>query len=180
MPWPGSDRDGNRLYVGWQQLASVRSLGATCRMLFQTKRRGPTALPRSVLQNGVPDGRALTMWWNLQPQFLQFKCYIAVFPPRTSQNLIYFREWVFGGWQDVCHQHQWLEGAGEKGENRPVRNPLPRGDPADERHWGGSQVSPCSMFAIGLEIDHSKAFFYLSIFCFDSCNLVFLICSSNI
>ena len=86
IPRPGSDRDGNRLYGGWQQLASVRSLGATstCRMLFQTKRRGPTALPRSVLQNGVLDGRALTMWWNLQPQFLQFKCYIAVFPPRTS------------------------------------------------------------------------------------------------
>ena len=64
IPRPGSDRDGNRLYGGWQQLASVRSLGATstCRMLFQTKRRGPTALPRSVLQNGVLDGRALTMW----------------------------------------------------------------------------------------------------------------------
>ena len=39
--------------------------------------------------------------------------------------------------QDVHHDvnhHQRLQGPGEDGEEGPVRDPQPRGDPEDERH----------------------------------------------
>ena len=96
--------------------------------IFQTKSSGPTAPHHSVLQNGVLDGRYLVVGGEIGHHSPCSCCsarlidYSLVSCKNCLSNL--FPEWVFGGQHHVCHQHQRLEGAGEKGEDCSVWNPL--------------------------------------------------------